>query len=270
MIHLFSLIMTSLSLISVFDTSMSEAFACNDVIPTRVVTLLSTSSSLNLARMDARKVNPGSELFPGKGPYVPSGLSIEEYSRLKMKEEENRKKMNFGAWGPRFKRSDAPDGDWMVMPALWTNGFNARRQRVADDSSKKSMVSTFLAETASFLREIFPALFLAIILLETLATVFVVGRTSNLMAKQAALALLRPESWNGGLSTAGVMKTLALKLSLSAAMIPAMTRLLETLNRRRLWSRKRTISTAMAASIVSLVGLAFVPRLIALAASCVR
>jgi len=219
------------------------------------------SSSLNLARLDARKVKPGSELFPGKGPYVPSGLSIEQYSNLKKEEEDKRKKMNYAAWGPRFKRSDAPDGDWMVMPALWTNGFYARSQRPAGKMSKKSRVSTFLGETACSLRGIFPAFLLAIILVETLATAFVVRRTSDLMSKQTALTFFRLEFGIGGFSAAAVMKALALKLSVSVAMIPAMSRLLETIKQRRMWSSKRTIGTTIAVSIVSLVGLAFATRL---------
>ena len=264
-IHVFfCCITTKLWFLSVLDTS--HAFSSTDFISTRMVPSLSTSSSLNLARLDTRKVTPGSELFPGKGPYVPSGLSIEQYSNLKKEEEEKRKKMNYAAWGPRFKRTDAPDGDWMVMPVLWTNGFRARSQRPAGEISMKSMVSTSVGETACFLRGLFPALFLAIILLETLATAFVLSRTYNLMSKLATLTLLRPESWNGGFSIAAVMKALALKLSVSAAMIPATSRLLETINRRRLWSSKRTIGTTIAASIVSLAGLALVTRLMALAA----
>ena len=58
----------------------------------------------------------------GKKGYVPSGLSREEYAAIRKKEADKEKKMNYGAWGPRFFRTDRPDGDWMVMPNLWTFG----------------------------------------------------------------------------------------------------------------------------------------------------
>jgi hypothetical protein len=57
-----------------------------------------------------------------QGNYVPSGLSAEEYEKLKQAEEAHQKSMNYGLWGPRFQPSEVPDGDWMVMPHLWTRG----------------------------------------------------------------------------------------------------------------------------------------------------
>ncbi|KAL3810768.1 hypothetical protein ACHAXA_001593 [Cyclostephanos tholiformis] len=34
--------------------------------------------------------------------------------------------MNFGAWGPRFKRVDGdPDSNWFNLPSLWTGGYSA-------------------------------------------------------------------------------------------------------------------------------------------------
>jgi len=32
-------------------------------------------------------------------------------------------KMDFATWGPRFKKTEMPDGNWMVSPKLWTRGF---------------------------------------------------------------------------------------------------------------------------------------------------
>lgn len=56
-------------------------------------------------------------------PYIPSGLTSEQYQKIRLDEAEKQAKMNFAAWGPRFKRSDAPRGDWMVQTDLWTQGF---------------------------------------------------------------------------------------------------------------------------------------------------
>jgi len=30
---------------------------------------------------------------------------------------------DFASWGPRFQKSERPDGDWMVLPKLWTGGY---------------------------------------------------------------------------------------------------------------------------------------------------
>lgn len=55
--------------------------------------------------------------------YVPSGLTLEEYTKIKTKERERLEKMEFGIWGPKFDRMDGPliDGmTWMFTPKLWT------------------------------------------------------------------------------------------------------------------------------------------------------
>lgn len=70
----------------------------------------------------------GTELFPEAGTsYVPYGLTPEEYAKIKKAESDSAKKKNYGAWGPKFggKAGKAPEGDWMVMPSLWTSGYSA-------------------------------------------------------------------------------------------------------------------------------------------------
>lgn len=42
--------------------------------------------------------------------YVPDGLTRDEYESIKKNEREASIKKNFGAWGPRFRRSTAPVG----------------------------------------------------------------------------------------------------------------------------------------------------------------
>lgn len=32
--------------------------------------------------------------------------------------------MKFGMWGPRFAQTERPDGDWFIVPSLWTGGFD--------------------------------------------------------------------------------------------------------------------------------------------------
>lgn len=76
-------------------------------------------------RFTSKGGDAGNDFFsPGDGGgYVPSGLTREQYEKIKKEERDKQKKMNFGAWGPRFSKSDRPTGDWMVVPSLWVTGF---------------------------------------------------------------------------------------------------------------------------------------------------
>jgi hypothetical protein len=257
--------MALVTLLSVVDTS--EGFWVSNLIGTKI-SLLGTSTSLNMARLRDRGEIPGSELFPGDGPYVPYGLSAEQYSKIKKEEEDKMKKMNFAAWGPRFKRSDAPNGDWMVMPSLWTNGFNAPPR--PPNGTEKPIVPTLVGETMYFLGKRFPAFLLGVILLDTLTTGFVMCRTTNLTPKQTALFLLRASSLSTGVVTAATIKAQAIKLIAAASIIPIMTRVLENTNRRRLWSTRRTIGISIGASIGSLLGLALVSWIVPIAACVLK
>ena len=46
--------------------------------------------------------------------YVPDGLSREEYDNIKKRERDESTKKNFGAWGPRFRRTSAPTGKFIL------------------------------------------------------------------------------------------------------------------------------------------------------------
>jgi hypothetical protein len=92
----------------------------------------SVHSSLKAQRNQTnRNDSPGSELFPAAGSsYIPSGLTEKEWNEIKRKERKELEKKDFGAWGPRCAKSDRPEGDWMVMPSLWTRGFNSNNSIV--------------------------------------------------------------------------------------------------------------------------------------------
>lgn len=223
-------------------------------------------SSLAAIRASGKDVQPGTELFPGKGPYVPAGISAEEYSKMKKDEADRLKKMNFGAWGPRFKRTDTPDGDWMVLSSLWTKGYNPQLQGVATgkssstyDGSESPIVRAF-----GFLRNKFPAFLLSFILLDTLTTAFAMYRTANLTARQAVLIMLKVPSIKA-LSlqlSSSILKTQIPKLAAVMLLTPAMGNLLDCVNRRRLWSNSRTIGVCAGVSFVSVALWAFVLRFV--------
>ncbi len=74
------------------------------------------------------KYSPGSELFPDAGSsYVPSGLTEDQWKKIQKKEKSAIKSKDLGAFGPRFAKSDVPSGDWMLLPKLWTGGFEMKK-----------------------------------------------------------------------------------------------------------------------------------------------
>jgi hypothetical protein len=63
------------------------------------------------------------------GDYVPTGLSMEEYQLLKDMEKQREQSMDYGSFGPRFKRTKEINGDWFLMPTLWTHGVHRMETR---------------------------------------------------------------------------------------------------------------------------------------------
>eukprot|EP00320_Phaeocystis_rex_P022238 CAMPEP_0119069484 /NCGR_PEP_ID=MMETSP1178-20130426/19589_1 /TAXON_ID=33656 /ORGANISM="unid sp, Strain CCMP2000" /LENGTH=123 /DNA_ID=CAMNT_0007051253 /DNA_START=188 /DNA_END=559 /DNA_ORIENTATION=+ len=58
-------------------------------------------------------------------PYVPDGLSPEQYAALKAKEQKKASEKNYGAWGPRFQPTDAPF--WATEKFLTKSGAFKRK-----------------------------------------------------------------------------------------------------------------------------------------------
>jgi hypothetical protein len=81
-------------------------------------------------------------------PYVPSGLTLEEYTHIRQAEAAKISKLEYAAWGPRFRRSSAPRGDWMALPQLWTKGYqpssNADLKSGGGDTTSQLAVATSL------------------------------------------------------------------------------------------------------------------------------
>ncbi|KAK1736483.1 hypothetical protein QTG54_013083 [Skeletonema marinoi] len=68
--------------------------------------------------------------------YVPDGLSEVEYTKIKLEEYRKQQKMQYGAWGPRFKQVDGdPDNNWFNLPSLWTTGFNSNPNALSSSRS---------------------------------------------------------------------------------------------------------------------------------------
>lgn len=187
----------------------------------------------------------GTELFRNEGSYVPSGLSREQYDQLKKEEADEIRKMDFGSWGPRFKKGERPDGDWMVMPSLWTNGFNSQPLGVDGMPAE--------TPTLGFLRSQLPAFVLGYITLHTLFAASAIIRMSTLSVRTAALTMLRASLANSPtFKWRALAKTCTTITFLSLFLIPTMHGVLERINRRRLWGPQRTILSAAGAAVGTL------------------
>lgn len=194
-----------------------------------------------------QRQQPGSELFPTKGSsYVPLGLTADEYAKIKRKEKEELAKMNFGMFGPRFAPSSTPGGDWFLTPKLWTMGFQSGSD---GDGSTPSQLPQgpigVLAQVARIVREATPAYALSYALLTMILSAgWVVAAAAT--RKRATVAL---QSWSSALQfwlrfqhSSAVMATKVLLAGVCAG--PAQL-WIETANRQRLWSPRRTVVTSV-------------------------
>lgn len=69
-------------------------------------------------------------------PYIPDGLTEEQYRTIKHNELAQKRSMNFAAWGPRFKRMTADsDNNWFNLPSLWTNGYTAHNHTITPNNN---------------------------------------------------------------------------------------------------------------------------------------
>lgn len=114
------------------------------LIDNNVSALSSPSSPLNgyhFGATDAsgtvRKVTNSNLLQNQPRPYVPDGLTEEQYKKIKNAELAEQQSMKFGMWGPRFNQVDGdPDSNWFNLPTLWTGGFSSSRQKITSSDKQ--------------------------------------------------------------------------------------------------------------------------------------
>jgi hypothetical protein len=213
------------------------AFSC----PAQSVgTLLNSRSRLNT---ELYRADP-------KMGYVPDGLTNEQYAKIKKQDLDKQKKMNFGAWGPRFARTDRPDGDWMVMSSLWTGGFSSNTKYSSKSISK---ANSNIDGLVGGLKRYAPMYAFALFMIEMVATTVHANDTkmaSSLLAmafyqitKRATVALI---------SLNAVVKLTCIKMIGAGLLLKPLSMLIENCNRRRLWSPRRTMTYG---SLLSVSGL---------------
>jgi hypothetical protein len=199
---------------------------------------------------------PGYDFFRADGKsYVPSGISREEYAKLRKGEIEKEMKMNYGAWGPRFKRTSVPDGDWMMMPNLWTAGRVNRPEGRCRSSSEIDDIDgprlkIALQKLYRFLQNNATAFILAYTLIHCIEIGFLIWgwKAEHMSPRKVLRIILRSVLFQRKVMETTVVKLAAARLAIAMALTPILNGRLEYLNRRYLWSKKRSLTTVIAAS----------------------
>ncbi len=191
--------------------------------------------------------------------YVPSGLTADQYAKIKKEELEKKKKMDFGAWGPRFAKSERPDGDWMVVPSLWTSGFDTRPQYSGRASSTNNtdpygrQNGNIIMQNLIFGLKKYVSLYAFVLLLIEIfaTTIHIINAEANL-----ALAAVVRHQMNKRASKAlslvsfdMVVKLTCVKMIVAGSLMKPLSYLIEKLNRRLLWSPRRTMTFSTLASL---------------------
>ena len=206
---------------------------------------------LHANRRKLPRESPGTELFPKAGSsYVPYGLTKEEYDKIKKNESEEKNKMNYGSWGPRFAKSERPSGDWMVLPSLWTGGFDSN-QKLNDSLKYSSREESNAPKQKHFggrAKEIAPAFALAIMFVEFIFTCM------SIIGKRASLSLIsgfvRFNTSKAVLPMVSCLKINGLKVLLASILLNPMRAVIDRLNRRYLCSQRKIILYALVSMTV--------------------
>lgn len=195
-----------------------------------------------------------SALFPKAASYVPSGLTADQYRQIKREEALRLSRLNLGAWGPKFLRNGSaagpPRGDWMVMPTLWTHGYDSRSFADAAGSSNYNRGESALAGLMRVQRRLIrscrangPAFVLALVATETIMSI-VRWAVARVVAQSHLSSPL--SSVSAVLSRAGIAAAVA-----AAAAPRIRARYLENWSRKLLWSQRRLWCATVAALSVA-------------------
>lgn len=182
------------------------------------------------------------------GGYVPSGLTPQEYQKLKQKEAREQASKDFGAWGPRFHRSNRPDGDWFLMKSLWTGGFdpnNGNNQGAGDNLTRRKQLQKFLSR---FL----PPFLLAFAAIDCVLSALSVW-TAAQMTVRKAVQLSFTVLFRRQLLVTLYWNMMLLKLVASIGFTAPADEYMEWASRKLQWSHKRVWFSTVAAMLGSVI-----------------
>ena len=246
-------------------SSCADAFAFRANLPTSTIGSLlheapvsyrSTHAQLSARKNDQSGTNNSDtnkrSAWSGMNskPYVPDGLTENEYAAIRRREAEEQKSKNFGAFGPRWSRQTRPDGDWMLMRSLWTSGFDSNAPAIngGDGRSIDGNFSGF--GRLSRLRQNVPIFFVSY-LIAVAASVCVrltQSEFTNPCLRSALVSASRIAVNVVSFRTQSLMQKVILPCA-SLLLIRPVNALIENLNRKLLWSKKRSLGIVLASTL---------------------
>jgi len=184
-------------------------------------------------------------------PYVPSGMTAAEYAAIKKREADEQKKLNFGAFGPRFSRQSRPSGDWMLQKSLWTRGFDSNASAVngsgGTDDSRGARFGR-LSRNA-------PVLFVTYLIAVAVFTCVRLaqgefGGTSGLGLRSAMVRASKVAMTVASLRAESIVRRVAVPIA-SLLLFRPFSGILDAINRKRLWSKRKSLSVIAASAVLS-------------------
>ena len=205
---------------------------------------------------------PGYGFFQGDGTgYVPSGLSKDEYTKLRQNEAKAESQKNYGAWGPSWAQSNkAPDGDWMVQKTLWTNGFGvntSNRSSANGSSSGNYKIRRTMYKAFRFLKANLGGFMLGYLLVDTLTSCYFLWKVHQLTIRGIILRILNTVVWNyfhpNNKQRNPILQVYTVKVAVATILTPLMNWWFERCNRRLLWTKTKTATVTSVVDIATLV-----------------
>jgi len=211
----------------------------------------STHRHVPFARLSTSKIQAtraSTPLFAGDG-YVPDGLSKEEYDAIKKEEADRLKKMNYSAFGPRFLRSKRPDGDWFLMPTLWTGGFDSNRRVSNNDNDEGQSLFSLIK---NFIQQWWPAVFLSYLAIDVGIAMEASLRAAEMRPRKLIVTFVKAFVWAKRQNMWLVWwKAQTVKCALTAILTYPMQKWMDYAETKWSWSRK---FTAIVSSTVMIGG----------------
>ncbi len=164
----------------------------------------SAATTTTTANPNSEKVTASDALRRGlrQQSYVPDGLTLEQYAKIKNDELTKNRSKNFGAWGPRFQIVDGdPDSNWFNLPSLWTGGYDAnklnngkQKQQLRPDSSGLKVLRKRMGGVVHVLAVYLRRYALAYVML-LLATHLLLNKSSLFPSKNVMSMTLQKNYW---------------------------------------------------------------------------
>ena len=226
-------------------------------VTSRELTWLSARNDESGANNDGTKNNKRRATTWGalnSKPYVPSGMTAAEYAAIKKREADEQKKLNFGAFGPRFSRQSRPSGDWMLQKSLWTRGFDSNAPAVNGSGGVGSANDSREVLLGRLSRNV-PVLFVTYLLaVATLTCVRLaqgeLGGASGLSLRSAMVRASKVAMTVASLRAESIVRRIAVPIA-SLLLFRPFSGILDAINRKWLWSKRKSLSVIAASAVLS-------------------